>query len=377
VLAAGTAAQASLSAVGFAVPVLAPTLRGELGLSLGEIGILMSAEWVGSLTTLLAWGLLADRVGERLVLVVGLAGCGLCLVGVAYASSFAAIAILLALAGASGSSVNSASGRAVMGWFPAAQRGLALGLRQTAIPLGGLVAALVAPPLAAAGGREAAFLGLAGLCLAGAVVGGAVLREGDAEDGLNEASLARTLRDARLWRVCVASGLFLYAQVAVIGFGVLFLYDEHGFSERSAALVLAAAQVLAVALRIAVGRWSDVLGSRIVPLRRVGVTIGAALAVTAAAAGASSWLLVPVLAVAGGLSMAWNGLSFAAAAELAGRARSGAAIGLQQTSLAAAGVVAPLAFAGSVSASSWALAFAAAAAFPLAGVLAVRPLTRH
>jgi hypothetical protein len=72
-----------------------------------------------------------------------------------------------------------------------------------------------------------------------------------------------------------------------------------------------------------------------------------------------------------------NGLSFAAAAELAGRARSGAAIGLQQTALAAAGVVAPIAFAGSVSASSWALAFAAAAAFPLAGALAVGPLARH
>ena len=44
-----------------------------------------------------------------------------------------------------GASVNAASGRAVMQWFPAGQRGLALGVRQTAIPLGGALVALALP----------------------------------------------------------------------------------------------------------------------------------------------------------------------------------------------------------------------------------------
>ena len=42
---------------------------------------------------------------------------------------------------------------------------------------------------------------------------------------------------------------------------------------------------------------------------------------------------LPVLVVAGALAMSWNSLSFAAALELAGRGRSGSAIGLQQTVL--------------------------------------------
>ena len=58
---------------------------------------------------------------------------------------------LLVLAGAVGASVNSASGRAVMHWFAPSERGLALGIRQTAIPLGGLIVALVLP---AAGGER-------------------------------------------------------------------------------------------------------------------------------------------------------------------------------------------------------------------------------
>ena len=45
-------------------------------------------------------------------------------------------------------SVNAASGRVVMGWFPAHERGLAMGTRQTAQPLGVALAALGLPPLA-------------------------------------------------------------------------------------------------------------------------------------------------------------------------------------------------------------------------------------
>ena len=205
-----------------------------------------------------------------------------------------------------------------MHWFAADERGLALGIRQTAIPLGGLVAALALPAIAASGGSEAAFLFLAALCGVGALVGAVVLRGRDAVDGIEAASVPRTLVDGKLWRLSVGSGLYLYAQVAVIGFGVLFLHDEHGLSEGRAALVIAASQALAVALRIGAGRWSDLVGARIVPLRRIGIAVTSVMVLTAVLAGGPLPLLVPALALAGGLTMAWNGLSFTAAAELAG-----------------------------------------------------------
>jgi MFS family permease len=199
--------------------VLAPTLRAEYGLSLGEVGLLLSAGWVGSLLTLLPWGIAADRLGERAVLTVGLGVSALCLAAAAYADDFAVLLVLLALAGAAGASVNSASGRAVMLWFGVSERGLALGIRQTAIPIGGLLAALALPPLAAAGGSEAAFLFVAALCAGGALAGGLVLRGGGRVEAreLEPATVSSTLRDGRLWRLCFGSGLFVYAQVAVIG----------------------------------------------------------------------------------------------------------------------------------------------------------------
>ena len=355
------------------LPVLAPALRDAHSLSLVQIGVVLDSLWIGTLLTLLGWGLLADRIGERLVLAAGLGLCGVALIGAGYAHSFESLIVLLGLAGAAGASVNAASGRAVMQWFPASERGFALGVRQTAIPLGGLISALVLPSL----GLRSAFVFLAALCFAGALFGVVAIREreGAAEDDVLEPrGIGATLRDHRLWLLCLASGFYLVAQLAVLGFLVLFLHDERGLSESAAAGVLAAVQVVAAGLRIGGGRWSDRLGSRIEPLRLVGLGSAVTLALAAALLSAPLVVLVPAFVLAGGLAMAWNGLSFTAAAEIAGRSRAGAALGMQQSALAAAGALVPPAFAGVVAASSWRVGFALAAVFPVAGVQLLRPL---
>jgi sugar phosphate permease len=355
------------------LPVLAPALRDAHSLSLLQIAVVLDSLWIGTLLTLLPWGVLADRVGERLVLATGLLACAAALVGAGYAERFEPLILLVGLAGAAGASVNAASGRAVMQWFPAAERGFALGVRQTAIPIGGLVSALVLPALS----LRDAFVFLACLCVAGAIFGVAVIRErkGSAEDDVLEPrGLGATLRDHRLWLLCGASSFYLVAQLAITGFLVLFLHDERGLSDAAAAGVLAGVQVVAAVMRIGGGRWSDRLGSRVRPLRLVGLGSAITLFVAAAVLAAPLSVLVPAFILAGGLSMAWNGLSFTAAAEIAGRSRSGAALGMQQSALAAAGAIVPPAFAAVVAASSWRLGFAAAAAFPLAGVALLRPL---
>ncbi|HET7554409.1 MAG TPA: MFS transporter [Gaiellaceae bacterium] len=373
VLAAGTAAQTSFSAVIVGLPVLAPTLRDAHDLSLVQVGVVLDALWIGTLLTLLPWGMLADRVGERIVLATGLVACAAALVGAGSAGGFGSLVLLVGLAGAAGASVNAASGRAVMQWFPASERGFALGVRQTAIPVGGLISALVLPALA----LRTSFVFLAGLCVAGAVFGAAVIREraGVVEDDVLEPrGLGATLRDHRLWLLCGGSSLYLVAQLAITGFLVLFLHDERGLSEAAAAGVLAGVQVVAAAMRIGGGRWSDRLGSRVRPLRIVGLGSAVTLAVATALLSAPLPLLIAAFVLAGGLSMSWNGLSFTAAAEIAGRMRAGAALGMQQSALAAAGAIVPPAFAAIVAASSWRLGFALSAAFPLAGVALLRPL---
>jgi MFS family permease len=135
--------------------------------------------------------------------------------------------------------------------------------------------------------------------------------------------------------------------------------------------------VLGAAFRIGGGRWSDVLGSRIRPLRWVGVSVAAALGVAVLLLEAPTAVLLAAFIAAGGLSMAWNGLSFTAAAELAGEARSGAAIGFQQTVLSVLGAAVPPLFAWIVEATSWRLAFGLAAVAPLVGWWALGRVTER
>ena len=348
--------------------MLAPALRDEFDLTLSQVGVALASLWVGTLLTLLPWGLLADRLGERVVLGTGLAACGVLSAAAGWAGSFWTLVALLFLASAAGASVNAASGRAVMQWFSPDERGLALGIRQGAIPIGAALGAITLPFAEDAGGLGAAFGFLGGLCIAAALVAVIVVREAPAADAELEAEAVEwTLRDRRLWTLCAGSGLYLFGQLPLMSFTVLFLHDAHGLSEARAAAVLAVAQGGAVFARIGAGRLSDRLRSRIRPLRWIGLASAGGLLATALVSGSGLAAIVVVIVLACAVSMAWNGLSLTGAAELAGRARSGAAIGFQQTTLAAIGIGVPVAFAAVVEATSWRLAFGLSALGPLAG----------
>jgi sugar phosphate permease len=374
ILTVGVVAQASFAAVFFGLPVLAPDLQAHYDLSLAEVGAVLASINVGALVSTLPWGLLADHIGERAVTALGLSVAAVAIAAAAKASGFHQLLAALFLVGVFGASVQSASGRAVMRWFPASRRGFALGIRQTAIPIGGAVAALTLPRLVHAGGVRAALLALAAALLVSAIAGGIWLRSAAGGEHL-ETRIADVFRDRRLWRLSSGSGLLLATQAAVLGFTVLFLHEERGFSTTAAAAVFAVIQVVGAVLRIQAGHWSDRRGDRIGPLLRLGLALTASVALTAALLDAPTVLLLPILVVAGALSLSWNGLSFTAAAELGGPARAGAALGLQQTTIGAASAVTPLVFATTVDATSWTVGFALAAAAALGGTAIVRGLS--
>jgi sugar phosphate permease len=372
ILGAGTFAQSTFSATSVGLSALGPVLRSHYHLSLGQVGIVLGAVSFGMLPTLLPWGLLADRIGERSVIALGLGSGGVAMMTIAFTKSYAALLVLLVLFGALGSSINAASGRAVMGWFSEEQRGLALGIRQTAVPIGGAAAAIGLPWLASSGNPSHAFIALGAGALAGAALGALLLREAPARPEIDLSEVTRPLRDLRNWLLAAGSGLFVVAQIALINYPVLFLHQHRGLTTHSAALVLATMNILGIGARIASGRWSDHVRSRVGPLRVLGLLIAVGTAAVALLVDAPLGVLVPVLTVAGVLSLSWNGLAFTAAAEMAGTGKSGAALGFQQTVLGVIASIATPLFAALVVATSWRVAFIAAALFPAVGLFALR-----
>jgi sugar phosphate permease len=370
ILGAGTLAQATFSAVSVGLPALAPALREHYRLSLGETGVVLGAVGIGMLFTLLPWGLLADRLSERIVIAIGLSAAGVAIVAAGWTHSYAALVLVLLAAGAFGASVNAASSRAVMGWFPERERGLALGVRQTAIPIGGAAAAAGLPWLASAGGTRLAFLVLGCTCLGGALVAAAFIRDSPSTAHELE-DVTQPMHDPRAWLLGLGAGLYLTAQIAITGFLVLFLHEHRGVSAHASAALLAGINVLGIGARISSGRWSDHIRARLAPIRSIGIWLAVATAAVAALTDAPLAVLIPTLGLAGVLSMSWNGLAIVAAAETAGRGRVGAAVGFQQTLLGLFVAAAPPAFAA-VATGSWRLAFALSAVGPLVGALALR-----
>src|SRR6266516_143595 len=147
ILAAGTVAVTAGCAFQYGLAYLIPALRAS-GLSLAQAGVIVACPTAGLLLTLVAWGAAADRWGERRILAAGLGIAGLVLLAAARARGMATLAACLVVAGAAGASVHAASGRLILGWFAARERGLAMGIRQSAQPLGVAVAALT-PPIVA------------------------------------------------------------------------------------------------------------------------------------------------------------------------------------------------------------------------------------
>ena len=375
VLGVGFLAQAALSAALFAFAVLSPALADEFDVGLGELGVAIAATSGGMTLTLLGWGLLTDRVGERTVISIGLSIAAVLLAAAAAADDFWVLVLLVTLALMAGAAVNAATGRAVMSWFPASERGLALGIRQTAVPVGGGLGALVLPALASGFGLGAAFLALAVTAAAAVFAALLWLREAPGfPDEPIAGHVASPLRDRRLWQLAAGSTLLVAVQIALTGFVVLYLHDERGLSPGRAGAVLAAINVAGAVLRIGLGRFSDRIGSRLRPLRRLSLGLAGAMAAVALLAAAPDPLVVVTLVAAGALAVGWNGLSFTATAELAGRERSGAALGFQQTALGLGSMVAPLAFAGVVGLTSWAVGFGVLAVLPLAAYATFGPL---
>lgn len=375
ILAAGVVAQGALAALQQGLPALGPALQEQFELSLSEVGlVLTSAAW-GVMATLLAWGWLADRIGERVVISAGLGGGALALVGASAVDGVGALIAALAVAGALAASASAASGRAVIGWFGRSERGLALGIRQMSVPLGGAVAALSLPALVALGGLQAAFLGLAAAAALGALVAAVWIREpppAPAKRPVVEAP--PPLRDVRVWRLALGSALLVCAQVSITSFLVLFLVDHRGVAVGAAAGALAAIQLGGALARLIAGRRSDLQGRRIAPMKRLALATAVAVLATAALVEAPLALLVAVLVTAGVLAMSWNGLSFTATAEIAGRARAGTAMGLQQTVMRGLSAAAGVGFGFLVAATSWPVGFAVLALLPLAGWWVLRPL---
>ncbi|MBE7160646.1 MAG: MFS transporter [Williamsia herbipolensis] len=357
----------AVSGAGF----LIPALHTDEGLSIAAASTLATAPTVGLMVSIIPWGAALDRFGERRILLISLvltvlataASVTVAAVGLGYV----ALAATLVAGGVVSAATNGASGRIVVGWFPPHSRGTAMGVRQTAQPLGIGLCALTIPVLGADHGITAGLI----VPLAAAVVAlvavavcvvdppRATSTPGSVAEGENPYRTSSFLP-----RVHAVSVLLVIPQSTLWTFSSAWLIVGHHWSPASSGVVVTAAQFLGAAGRIAAGRWSDVWGSRMRPIRVIALAAAAMSMLLALTDWLSSPIAVVLMVVATVVTVADNGLAFTGIAEYAGPRWSGRALAVQNTGQFLATAVATPALGAVIGAFGFPAAFLAMAIAP-------------
>lgn len=374
-LAALVAVQVAVSYLQYGVPVLLPFLRPALALDGPRSGALAVATQAGSALALIAAGRAAERWGERRMLTLGLALAGGCTLLAARGDAFLPVFLALGAAGIGVAVSHPAGTRAVLRAFPARRRALAMGVRQTAVTAGAMLAALLAPRLAQAAGWRATLAASAAVVLLAAVLATVALRDlAEAATGGAQSVPVRALLHQRgIVVASLLSALLATAQFCITAYLVLDARERFRLAVTTAAGLLALANLTSIPARIALGALSDRRGRGRAPLiGLLGLLSGIALAVLALLpATTPAFLLLPLAMALGATALGWTGLMATLIAEQAGPAAA-TATGLQLTVLFSTVSLVPPLFGAVADAAGYRAAWLGLAALMLLAPLLAR-----
>lgn len=346
-----TGIQASIAYVSHGIGSFAPFLETDLRLNKSQVGFIGGAVNVGMTLTSLLAGRAVDGYGEKAVFIIGGLFTGAGVMWASRSNSFPVLLALLFFTGLWAASATPAGSKAIMSWFPGRRLGFALSVRQTGVPLGGLLAALSMPRVAMAFDWHTAMAIMGLIPISGAIICFFLYRV--MPDGIsNETnSLHQTrdtvvrskekqpwasLRNSNIWLVSFTSITFMAAQFTVLTYLILFLHDRVGLTIATASIFLGIAQFGGIIGRIFWGSVSDTVfrGHRRPAMACVGLAI-AIMALSMLFLNHSSpvWLVGIMSWLLGFSALGWNGVHVVLISELAGKEHAGTAMGLSMTLL--------------------------------------------
>ena len=238
---------------------MAPEIATGLGVTSGFVALQISVVYAGAMVTSLLGGTLVQRIGACRASQVALMliGAG---AGTATAGAIGAFAVGSFLIGLGYGLTNPAASHLLMRFAPARRRRIIFSIKQTGVPLGGVLAGAIAPGVALALGWRSALSALAALAAVLILLLQAVRPRWD-DDRDPTARLMRSpfadiglvwsVRSLRL--LSLAGPCFASIQLSLSAFTVTLLVDEMGIGIVKAGLIMSAVQIAGVAGRCRLG----------------------------------------------------------------------------------------------------------------------------
>jgi len=371
----------------YAINTLAPFYKDELGLSRAQVGLFFSAFYLAMAGFSFSAGWLTDRLGVRKTTLQGHLSLGVCILAASWAPSFSWAFACFFLAGLGYSFLNPASSKGVMAWFHRDERATAMGIKQTGVPAGGVVTAVLAPQLVLLAGWRGALAALGVINFFFGFLFSLFWRDPPDEPPTARARPAPASESSgplKFWTFVplnCGTAIYLIGQLSLITYVPLYLKDAMGFSPYWASQALALTQAGAMIGRVGWGIASDRLfdGRRKIVLILIGLLSAALIAFLSFMTQRSSvYLLLATLFLAGICLVGYQGVSYALIGELAGKAKTGTALGMMITINAAAATLGTPLFGYIVDRTgSYAIAWQALAGILGLGIVALVTLLRE
>lgn len=329
------------------VMAMAPVIQRDLNLSVTQVGLLVTAYYGAQTVGAFPAGGLVDRlgVGWSLVLaqVILIAGA----ISLSQANDFAAAFGSCAIMGLGYSLTNPASARGVLEWFPPERRATAMGIKQTGVSIGGVLAAGNGALVTLLSWQSILWI-IAGVTAASALLSLRLAERPSWRAGGSFRSviahLSEVVRDRNLGLLFAAGGFYNMGQMNFFAYLTLFMREAAQASQPVAGLSLAIAQAASAVGRIGWGVVSDTVFRGKRKTLVVGLC-GTAVILLAAMAAVGLWWGVAVgiaLALALGLTIAsFASLMQTLAVEAVAPRLAGSAMGYSLVGTALGGMVGP------------------------------------
>ncbi len=334
-LAITLAIQSLVSAAVLIVPVLATVIGPVYGVSAEWLGAYVALVYCGAMVGSLLAGDWIARLGAIRASQLGML---LCAVGLllSLAGWLPLMIAGAALIGIGYGPITPASSHLLVKTAPAHRMSLVFSIKQTGVPLGGVLAGLLAPWLEAWLGWRGALAGFALATLACIALAQGLRRDLDVDrqplrrsgGGKLREPLRLILSQRSLALLAWVSLTFSAVQLSVSAYTVTYLHDNLGYTLVMAGLMMSIAQGAGVIGRIVWGWIADRLGSAVTALIALAVAMaGSSWALAVLPAGSHPWLLGGVLFALGAAAIGWNGVYLAEVARQAPPGQAGLATG--------------------------------------------------
>lgn len=358
----------------FVPPVLAPVAAADLGVPAASIGLFISVIYAGAMLSGLVGGALVMRFGAirvaQLSLVASAVGFAVCL------GTLPAVILLGAfIVGVAQGVTNPLSAHVLARATPSHMLAMAFSIKQSGVPLGGMLAGALTPWLLALNGwRFTVFEVVVLSLLTAALIEPMRARYDDdrvPQTPIRFKGLFNTIglvfANARVAELCAMSFVYAGTQQIMAAFLVSYLHLQLGWSLVSAGLLFAVAQIAGVVGRVLWGVVADRWCAPRLLLALLGLVMAIACGATAMANETWPFWALALLCVAyGGTASSWNGVYFAEVARLAPAGRVGDITGgAQFVTFSGNVIIPPLVGALIAAQGSYAAGFGAFAILPL------------